>query len=158
MSYSNKSEIAIQWSPFFDDSFILVDSSVLFYRILNYDGSCMILISYTMNPSKLDLFFFFSKKLKTVTTQTSIYPITPTQVCSPQSTASSSQKFDSIVLPRNPKFSYLINSKRLKKDCLLVPELGLRELLLHPRVARVLRESNTNRPSPRRRARAEYDF
>jgi hypothetical protein len=40
MSYSSKSEIVIQWSPFFDDVFILVDSSVLFYRILSYDGSC----------------------------------------------------------------------------------------------------------------------
>lgn len=36
---NTKNEIAIKWSPFKDEDFILVSSNILLYSIYNYDRS-----------------------------------------------------------------------------------------------------------------------
>ena len=62
----NLNEISLIWSPFHDLEFAQVGSSILFYKIYNYDGSNRtksFYFNFLLNYFSL-YFFFFQKNLK----------------------------------------------------------------------------------------------
>lgn len=61
-SYFNTSRnIEIKWSPYSDEDFALVDSSILFYHIFSYDGSCMLSFFYFSLFSSLVSLVFYNE-------------------------------------------------------------------------------------------------
>lgn len=56
MSNSNN-EIAIKWSPHLDEDFILVAKSILFYRIMSFDGSGILFPFIMVLKFILQIFF-----------------------------------------------------------------------------------------------------